>query len=170
MATERVMPGNVTIWAAYPEAFVNLATPTVADMAKATMVFNISCAIEESYTLNQTGSETDDSKTICDVGDVASPTFVNYEASLDGFRDKSLTDNGVFNLFYRLFKSKGVPFVLIKRIGKANTAPVAVGDILSLYSVETDNPVDIVDDVTNIMLGARFKPTGGVNINYKVVA
>lgn len=170
MANERVMPGNVTIWAAYPEAFADLANPTVAEVNNTAMVFNISCAIEESYTLNQTGSETDDSKTICDVGDVSTPTFINYEASLDGFRDESLTDNGVFNLFYRLFKSKGVPFVLIKRIGEANTEPAALTQNLSFFSVETDNPVDIVDDVTNIMLGARFKPLGGVNINHEMVA
>lgn len=170
MANERLMPAHIRIDWAYPEAFADLSAPTVAELNSTLMKFNVSCAIEDGYTLNQTESDTDDSRTICDVGQVSNRTFLTYEASLDGFRDASLTDNGVFNLFFRLAKAKDVPVVLVKRIGKVNDAPYAVGDIVSLYSFTTDNPVDVVDDVTNIMFGARFKPTGGVNINYKVVA
>src|SRR5690625_6940169 len=91
MAT-KMLRGYVTIWAAYPEAFANPAEPTAAEINNEDLVFNISCAIEDSYTLNMVGSDTDDSISICDIGDVQTPTFQNYEASLDGFRDEDRSE------------------------------------------------------------------------------
>ncbi len=169
MAT-KLLRANVGIYFAYPEAFADPAAPTVAELNDPAFVKNISCAIEDSYTLNMTDSDTDDSISICDVGDVQTPTFYNYEASLDGFRDEDLTYAGVYNLFFNLFKNKDVPGWLIKRIGKDQAAPFAVGDIVSMYEVTTDNPVDLVGDGEMIRLGARFKSSGSLNVNYSVAA
>lgn len=170
MPNEKLLRGNVRIDAFYPEAFADLSAPTVAELNNTTFRFAISCAIEDSYTLNQTDSDTDDSISICDIGDVQSATFINYEASLDGFRDADVNANGVYNLFFNLFKAKGVPFVLVKRIGKPNDENYALGDTVSLYVVTTDNPEDLVEDGSMVRLGARFKPQGGANINHKVAA
>lgn len=178
MAFQKLLRANVGIYAYYPEAFEDAANPTVAELndlfAYSTnedaLGFNISCAILDDYTLNMTDSDTDDSLSICDIGNVSTPTFQNYEASLDGFRDRSVTDNGVFNLFFDLFKGVDRPFILVKRIGYAQDAPFAVGQTISMYGVNTDYPIDLVDDNTMLQLGARFKPTGDVNINYEVAA
>lgn len=158
--TEKLMPANVTIWAAYPEAFADVNNIKATELNNTAMVFNISCAIEDGYTLSQTSSDTDDSRTVCDVGEVTNPTFRNYEASIDTFRAPTLTEAGVFNLAFRLFKHKGVPFILVQRVGFPNDTLAATGHLYQAFGVETDNPVDVVDDVTNIMHGARFKPTG----------
>jgi hypothetical protein len=175
---QKLLRANVGIYAAYPEAFANPATPTAAELnaqfvyttTETAMVFNISCAILDDYTLNMTDSDTDDSLSICDVGNVESPTFQNYEASLDGFRDKSLTDTGVFNLFRELFQGVDNPFWLIKRIGKAQNAAFAIGDTISMYGVNTDYGVDLVEDNTMLQWGARFKTTGNLNTNYTIAA
>ena len=167
MAT-KLLRANVAIYAAYPEAFANPAEPTAAELNDETFVKNISCAIEDSYTLNMTDSDTDDSISICDIGDVQTPTFQNYEASLDGFRDVDLTYEGVYNLFFNLFKAIDVPYILVKRIGKPQDEPWVPGDIASMYEVRTDNPVDLIGDNEMIRLGARFKPTGNVNTNVDV--
>lgn len=175
---DKVLRANVGIYAAYPEAFANIAAPTTTELnnqfvfttAEDKMVFNISCAILDDYTLNMTDPETDDSLSICDLGNVSTPTFDNYEAELNGFRDASVTDLGVYNLFYDLFQGPDRPYLLIKRIGKAQNATFAVGDVISIYGVNTDYPVDVVDDNTNTQFGARFKPTGVLNINYTLVA
>lgn len=175
---QKLLRANVGIYAAYPEAFANPATPTVAELnaqfvygsAEGNMVFNISCAVLDDYTLNMADSDTDDSMSICDIGNVSTPTFQNYEASLDGFRDRSLTDTGVFNLFHELFMGVDNPFWLIKRIGKAQNATFAVGDTISMYGVTTDYGTDIIEDNTMIQWGARFKTTGGLNINYTIAA
>lgn len=70
---EKMLRGNVTILAAYPEAFADPTQPTAAELndqfVPATnedaMVFNISCALlDDATTLNLTDSETDDTRTI----------------------------------------------------------------------------------------------------------
>lgn len=168
--TTKLLRGNVTIWAAYPEAFEDPANPKASEINNTDMVFNISCAIEDGYTLNMVGSDSDDSMTICDIGEVQTPTFYNYEASLDGFRDEDEIANGVYNLFFNLFKTLDVPFILIKRIGQPNDEEASAGEVVSLYEVVTDNPEDLVGDNEMIRLGARFKPTGNVNINVDLAA
>ena len=167
---QKMLRGNVTIVAADPEAFADPAAPTATELNNATLVYNISCAITDDYTLNMTESDTDDSRSICDIGQVATPTFFNYEASLDGFRDADLDATGVYNLFRDLFRAPDVPYILIKRIGGANNTPFAVGDTISMYEVNTDYPVDLVEDGSPIMFGARFKSTGNLNVNYEVAA
>jgi hypothetical protein len=180
MAGEKLLRANVQILAAYPEAFADPTAPTAAELNdqfaygtnEDAMVFNISCAILDDYTLNMSDPETDDSISICDIGNVETPTFDNYEASLDGFRDRSVTDNGVFNLFFDLFKGVDRPFFLIKRIGKAQNAAYLTNgsDVISMYGVKTDFPVDLVEDNTMLQFGARFKTTGDLNTNYSVVS
>lgn len=178
MAFQKVLRGNVKIVAAYPEAFADPAAPTAAELndlfAYSTnedgMVFDVSCAILDDYTLNMTDSDTDDTLSICDIGNVETPTFANYEASLDGFRDEVVTDNGVYNLFFDIFKGVDRPFYLIKRIGVAQSALFAIGHTISMYGVTTDYPVDLVDDNAQLQFGARFKNTGELLTNYQIAA
>lgn len=170
MANEKLLRANVRIDAYYPEAFADMSAPKVAELNSSTMGFNISCAIEDSYTLNQTESDTDDSLSICDIGNVETPTFLNYEATLPIFRDKDLAANGVFNLAYRLFKVEGIPLIISIRIGEPNDVPHFVGETVSLFGFDTDNPSDLVEDQSMIRLEAHFKPTGRILTNYKVDA
>lgn len=177
---QKVLRANVTILAAYPEAFADPANPTADELNNVfvyganeeAMVFDISCATLDDYTLNLTDSDTDDELSVCDIGNSSTPTFYNYEAELDFFRDKSVTDNGVFNLAWRLFRGVDRPFWLIKRIGKAQGAQFLTdgSDVISMYGVTTDLPTDVVEDNANAKFGARFKTTGQVNVNYSVVA
>ncbi len=166
----KVLRGNVAIYAYEAGAFANSAAPTVAELNSATLGYNISCAISDDYTLNMAESDTDDSRSICDIGTVATPTFQNYEASLDGFRDVGVNAAGVYNLFRDLFRAPDVPYILVKRIGVPQATTFATGQIVSLYEVATDYPVDIVEDGAPILLGARFTTTGNVNVNYTVAA
>lgn len=180
MANEKLLRGNVSILLAYPEAFADAAEPTADELNNiyhpidnpGGLVFDVSCAILDDYTMNMTDSDTDDTMTICDVGNVQNRTFENYEVSLDGLRDASVTDDGVFNLFRNLTLTADRPFWAIKRIGKSNRplAPFDTdgSDVISMYGVITDNPVDIVEDNTLLQHGARFKNTGELNINYSV--
>lgn len=182
MATgTKLLRSNITVLAAYPEAFANPAAPTAAELnaqfvfttAETNKVFNISCAItDDGFTANLTDSDTDDTRTICDIGQVQNPTFQVYEVSLDALRDANVTDNGVFNLFFDLFKGVDRPFWIITRVGKSNSAPFLTdgSDVIRMFGVNTDYPVDIVDDNSLTKFGARFKNTGDLNFNYKVVS
>jgi hypothetical protein len=178
MAFEKVLRGNVTILLAYPEAFADPEAPVAAELNdlfvyttnEDAMVFDVSCSILDDYTLNMSDSDTDDSVSICDIGNVSSPTFQNYEGSLDAFRDKDVDDNGIFNLFRDLTLGPDREFYVIKRIGYASTDAFAAGQTISMYGFNTDFPVDLVEDNAMLKHGARFKPNGNLNINYELAA
>ena len=176
---EKMLRGNVRVVLAYPEAFADPTQPTTSELNdlfvygtnEAGMVFDISCALlDDATTLNLTDSETDDTRTICDVGQVQNPTFQNYEVSLDALRDADVTANGVFNLALELFMGADRPFWAIKRIGGSNTTPFAVGDDIQMFGVTTDLPNDLVEDGALLKIGGRFKPNGDLNFNYRLAA
>jgi hypothetical protein len=169
MATKLLRP-NVGIYVATANAFANWAAPTLTEITSATNVFNISPAITDDYTLNMTDSDSDDSLAIVDNATVQTPTYFNYEASLDGFRDEDADADSVYNKFRSLFSAPDVKYYLIKRIGYAHDAAFAAGQLISVYGLKTDFPVEILGDGEMIRDGARFLTTGEVAVNVAVAA
>lgn len=166
----KMLRPNVGLYVATADAFADWRTPTIAELTSATKVFNISAAVTDDYTLNQTESQSDNSLSMIDNADVTTPTYFNYEASLDGFRDSNLSATSVYNKFRDLFNQPDVEYFLIKRVGKAHDATVVAGDLISIFGVRTDFPVDIYGDGEMIRFGARFLTTGKVKTNYTVPA
>ncbi len=169
MATKLLRP-NVGIYVATADAFADYKSPTLTEITDATKVFNISPAVTDDYTLNMTDSATDTSLAIVDNASVETPTFYNYEASLDGFRDTDATATSVYNKFRDLFDEPDVKYYLIKRVGYAHDASFAAGQEVSVYGVKTDFPVDLVGDGEMLRIGARFLTTGEVAVNVAVAA
>jgi len=167
MPTKLLRP-NVGIYVATADAFVNYAAPTLTEITAATKVFNISPAVTDDYTLNMTDSESDDSLAIVDNASVQTPTYYNYEASLDGFRDENPSATSVYNKFRDLFDTPDVKYYLIKRVGYAHDAAFAAGQLVSVYGVKTDFPVELLGDGEMIRDGARFLTTGEVAVNVAV--
>jgi hypothetical protein len=169
MATKMLRP-NVGLYVATADAFANYAAPTLSEITNATKVFNISPAVTDDYTLNMTESDADDSLAIVDNASVSTPTYNNYEASLDGFRDENSAADSVYNQFKTLFAEPDVKYYLIKRVGKVHDAAFAAGDLISIFGVRTDFPVELLGDGEMIRDGARFLTTGEVKVNVAVGA
>lgn len=169
MATKMLRP-NVGIYVAAADAFADWTAPTLTEITAATKVFNISPAVTDDYTLNMTDSATDTSLAVVDNASVSTPTYYNYEASLDGFRDENPSATSVYNKFRDLFAAADVKYYLIKRVGKTHDAAFEAGDEISIYGVKTDFPVDIVGDGEMLRIGARFLTTGEVRVNVAVGA
>ena len=175
MSATKTLRGNVTIWAVRPEAVADWGQPiSLAAWNKAVtngLVTDISCAVEDGYSLNLTGSSTDDSQSVCDISQVETPLYYEYEASLDLFRNKPGTiDTPIYNVALSLFDKEDIPYYLVKRVDKKQGSDVAINDILSAYGVKTDIGQDVAEDGSMLMFGARFKTTGGVNTNKSVTA
>jgi hypothetical protein len=117
-----------------------------------------------------TDSDSDDSLAIVDNASVSTPTFYNYEASLDGFRDADSGAESVYNMFTELFAEPDVKYYLIKRIGFAHDAAFAAGQEVSVYGVKTDFPVDLLGDGEMLRIGARFLTSGEVAVNVAIAA
>lgn len=180
MTDKKMVRGNVTLLAAFPEAVADWTKPTPAELNKLftfdatnvdNMVFNISCAVEDGYTLGLTDPSTTSKRSVCDVSEVQTPTYDNYEASFDLFRDEDQTAKGLYNMARELFLGPDIVFIMIERIGKSNSAPFAAGDVISAYRFRTDYPLDVVEDNEVIMTGIRPKATGDAPlVNYELEA
>lgn len=167
------MNPNTTIWWVPENGLADPAAPTAAELTAAE---NISCAIVTGFTLNPTDSDTDDTRSICDEGNVANPTWDNYEANLTFFRTASETPevgsvDEVMDTAFALFKQKGALGYLVRRIGKKNTVAPAAGDIVSVFKVLSDNPQDIAGgDEGPIQFTVPFLQQGEMHLNVAVAA
>jgi len=175
MAGTKVLRGNTSIWAARPEAFTDWGVPlSAADWATgvaAGLITDISCAVEDGYTLGLTGSSTDSSQSVCDIAEVETPLYYEYEASLDLFRNlPGSIDTPIYDIAMSLFDGKDVAYYLLSRVDALQGSTVVAGNILSAFAVKTDLAQDTVEDGSMAMFAARFKPSGGVNVNFTVVA
>lgn len=175
MSGNKTLRGNVTIWAVRPEAFADWSTPiSAAAWATANtagLITDISCAVEDGYKLNLTGSKTDNSQSVCDIAQVDTPLYREYEAQLDLFRNKpGSTDTPIYDTALSLFDAKGIDYYLVKRVDKTQGSAVEEGDILSAFGVTTDYGQDTTADGSMLMFGARFKPNGNVHTYQTVTA
>lgn len=171
---KKLLPGHVSVYAFAPEALADWSTPDASLLTAAIadgIGWDISCAISsDNYTLGATGYAEDDSTSICDFGNVTNPTFVEYEASLDGFRSDPDSPTAVYDTFYELFAREGREYMLVERVGPDQGTAFAAGQVVSVYGFETDYGTDVVGDNEMILWGARFKPNGNIGTYLDVVA
>lgn len=172
MAGTKLLRGHFSVYAFFPEASGDWAAPTAAELTAALssgLGVDISCALtDDSVTIDLTDSDTDDSISICDIGNVSTPTFFNYEVSFDSFRNGPASAGSpvaVYEQPVRLFNAADRPYYIVKRIGPDQGTAFAAGQTVSIFGVNTDYPTDVLGDGENILFGSRFKPNGQVNVN-----
>lgn len=172
MANVKMMSPNTRIdW--YPlNGFANWEEPTIAELNAGT---NISCAIAQGYTLNFTASDTDDSKTICDEGNVQNRGFANYEASLSFYRapiDATDEQSTTFELARAIFKgNERVEGYLVSRHGWKSSVPYAAGQHVSIFHVMSDLSRTVSGEGGQpIQMEVPFLSQGNARANYEVAA
>jgi len=128
--TVKMLNPNTTL-VIVPEAnVVNPLSPTAIEM-NAVTTLNISCAVTRGYTLNPTDSDTDDTASICDTGNVKNRLFDNYEGELTMFRDGNSADaTSIYNIAFAYLKDPDKRFYLYRRVGKKSTVAFADGDVI----------------------------------------
>ena len=173
MATrKKMLAPNETIWWVDAAAGVTASTMTAAVLNGGNST-NISCAIVEGYTLNTTDPQTDNTRSICDEGNVENPTAEQYEANLTAFRDASLVDNSsVYNKFFNLFSQPDADGWLVRRVGKKSDQAAAANDEVQAFGVSSDYPqsIDGGENAPPIQMTVPFLPTGDVSGFYKIAA
>ena len=130
MALVRLYRPHVTWALAYENAFADPADPTVAELNDDRFVHFISCALTEDGTeFNKDDSDTDDTVTYCDIGQVETPTRTNYTASLQWLLDANTGGSGstadttsLYNKVTALLGREGIRYWLIQRIGPGTIA------------------------------------------------
>lgn len=137
MPTKMLNPNTTLI--VVPASFItNPAAPSAAVLNGANAI-NISCAVTRGYTLNPTDSDTDDTASICDTGNVQTRLFDNYEGEITMFRDGNIADNtSVYNQAFQYFRSPDQSFYVFRRLGKKSTVAIATGDIVEGFFFTND--------------------------------
>lgn len=159
----KMMSPNTTIWWVPLAGIANPAAPTVAEINAGT---NLSAAVVNGYTLAATDSDTDDSKSILDAANVVTPTFDNYEANLTFFRSDLVNATAAYDTAFNLFKVDRVEGYLVSRHGKVGTAAAAATDVVSLFRVVSDSPMDVEGDGgAPIQFTVPFLPQGVMTLN-----
>lgn len=166
MAEKMMSPNTTVTWI----PLAGLTTPAAPKATELNAGVNLSCAIVTGHTLNATSSDTDDSKTICDEGNVQTRTLGNYEANISFFRDPIGAAPTVFTAAYNAFKTARVEGWLVSRQGKKSTAPYAATDIVSVFKVMSDSTMDETSDKgTPIRFTVPFLQRGQFHVNTTVV-
>lgn len=147
--------------------------PTAAELNAGT---NLSPAITTGFTLGFTDSDTDDSKSIVDEANVATPTRDNYEANLTFFMAPESEDSAdpveiAYQEAEALFGGdQHVEGWLVLRIGYKADVDYAADQEVSLFRVISDIRRISSEDNAPIMMEVPFLAQGqGVN-NVPVVA
>ena len=156
---------NSGVWWVPAAGLTDPYNPSAAQINAGT---RISPAMETGYTLGFTDSDTDNSKTVEDEGNVETPTLRNYEAKFSLFLDE--VGNGTqdapenataFTAAFDLFKTPYVEGYLIHRIGRKGNVPVAAGHLVSVFKVKNDHHRVIEGDaVTPIKVEVEFLTQG----------
>lgn len=147
MAKKMLNP-NTTLWAIEADDVLDINALTVEELNAATAL-NFSCAVVRGYTLNPTDSDTDDSASICDSGNVENRLYDNYEGEFTMFREGDLDDTtSVFAKAFEFFKEPDKLHYIVRRVGKRNTEVAAVGDEVEAFLFANDRirSVDGGDD------------------------
>jgi len=170
MANTRMYRANVTFCLAHPEAFADRTAPTAAELNSA-LVKNITCALNEDGTTFTLGdSDTDDSLTFCDEGNLSTPTFYNPEVVFEAFRDADTDATGVFNEALDLIAFPDIEYIAIQRIGQDSDTNFASGDRIKMVGVKTDFGIDVVGNGENQRISQSFLNNDFVNWNYEVAS
>ena len=170
MANTRLYRANVTFCLAHPEAFADRTAPTAAELNSA-LVKNITCALNEDGTTFTLGdSDTDDSLTFCDEGNLSTPTFYNPEVVMEAFRDADTSATGVYNEALGLIAFPDIEYIAILRVGEDSDTAFAAGDRVKMVGVKTDFGIDVVGNGENQRINQTFFNNDFVNWNYEVAA
>jgi hypothetical protein len=92
------------------------------------------------YTLNPTSSDSDNSASICDTGNVTNRLYDNYEGEITMFRDSDSTDaTSIYNEAFDLFRDSDFRHWVYRRVGKKNDVAATTGDVVEGFLFVNDN-------------------------------
>jgi hypothetical protein len=135
MPTKMLNP-NTTLWVVPEGGITDPYNPTVAQVNAGV---NISCAVTRGYNINPTDSDTDDTASICDTGNVQTRLYDNYEGEITFFRDANSADGtSVYNTAFNLFIQPDQRVWVVRRIGKKSTLAAVAGDLVEVFLFSND--------------------------------
>lgn len=132
---------------------------------------NITCAIIDDWNLAMTDSATDDTRTLCSVGQSQDLTFYNFDAVMNFLRDLDPQDGtSEYNLPAQLTAAPDIPYVIAHRVGYSRDTLVTGTQEWHLYYVWTDHSIPTAADGSNQSIGQTFLQKGVIHFKAEVTA
>jgi hypothetical protein len=160
MPTRQISNGNVTVW--WVPSIANGAAPTATEINAGK---NLSAAISwNNFELGSSGSADVDDRAITDLGNAISRGFPDFGATLAFFREANSSDSAsIYQQAFTLFKTPGLTGYLVVRYGQAlPSAVAAIGDVVSVYKVQTDRVSDDTEGDDSVKFEVNFLPQGAL--------
>ncbi len=166
---ERLYRENVKFSVAVEGAFANPNQPTILELNDPTLVFDITCALDEDGTEFTLGDpDLDESLSFCDAAGSQTATFKNPSVVYQYFLDEDRAANGYMALARKLLSFPDVPLIGILRIGQDSDVAYASGQRINLVGGKTDLPVSVQDSGSNARQQTTLLGDGFVNWGYKL--
>lgn len=170
MASAKLFRGNVKYALAFPEAFANWQTPTATELNSA-LVSDVTCALVETSTKFDLGnSTTDNTLTFCSTAGSQTLTFYNPSVIFEFNRSSDPTAVNQANRAWGLLAFPDIQYFAILRVGKDQSLPYAVGDVVSLIRANTDWPAENTASGKNVTMTSTMLTQGDLLWRYTVAA
>jgi len=174
MANSRLIEDVVyRYYIAYPEAFADLTDITAAELNanpnndESGLIWNITCAIStDGTTFNLDEPDYDESTSFCQKAGAREPMAKNADVVFEFFRatsEQSTINPARLNsatIAQHLLTWRGQEMIAIMSIGKADDAPFAAGDEISVVQVATDNATTNFGSGENVTMTQNFAQRG----------
>lgn len=187
MALERLAADRVyRLYLASPLAFADIENPEIDELnANPTndpsgLIWNLSCALDtDNSQFDLDDPELDESLTFCQVAGDTSVLSLNASivyalnmskarwddatstAAVDGFNTATLAQS--------LLTWRGVDYLAIMSVGRADDAPFEEGDPVKIVSVSTDHATPSIGSGENQILVQTFASRGDIAWNVRAV-
>lgn len=178
MPYKRLTRPNQTWAIALESAFVNFATPTVAELNDRRFVHLLSCAFTEDGTsMVMADSEQDSTLTFCSKGNEVTPTQYNVTAQLTWLKDANTGGSGstvdltsLYNKATAMLGNVDIPYWIISRTGPNASQDInfATGHRIKMARFLTDYPVDVLENNTPVRGQQSLVFQGDVNWGYQL--
>lgn len=114
--------------------------------------------LKSAYQLGASGADKVNEASLAQTLNASVPGASNYTADMTFFRylDSSGKSATTEDIPWTIFTGKGIRVWLVERVGPPSTDPFAVGDVVDIYEVITDDPQPPKDYASYVKFGQPF--------------
>lgn len=160
--------GFVDVWVIRQNQLTDPSAPLVTEVnANGVNVSNALAWDGTTWPTNTESNDTDD-RSIKDRGNATTRGYAQYEANLNFFFPKTLTDNTTdYGKAYQFFRDAAdrIPVYVITRILQTpanQITPLVAGDLISVFKLGTDAFITDTEGEDSYKYSINFLPQGGV--------
>lgn len=169
MADEKVFSdGYVDVWVIRQNQLTDPSAPLISELNSHAINLSNAIAWDGTTWPNNTDSNDTDDRSIKDAGNATTRGYAQYEATLNLFYPRVLTDTtSDYGKAYQFFKNATtrIPVYLVTRILQTTagaTQPFVAGDLVSVFKMTSDAFVTDTEGEDSYKYTINFMPQGGV--------